>query len=97
MNINLANIDFVPGQGGGGGITPSTPEVEPLFNKSEGYLKYEPAFIVESMSNKMLSLPEIDAINTNILCNNIGDNVYLFSPFINKFFRFNFETFKFDS
>ena len=39
MNINLANIDFVPGQGGGG-ITPSTPEVEPLFNKENGYLKY---------------------------------------------------------
>ena len=38
MNINLANIDFIPGQGGGGGITPSTPEVEPLYNKSEGYL-----------------------------------------------------------
>ena len=37
MNIDLANIDFIPGQGGG--ITPSTPEVEPLFNKSEGYLK----------------------------------------------------------
>ena len=39
MNINLANIDFIPGQGGGG-ITPSTPEVEPLFNKQDGYLKY---------------------------------------------------------
>ena len=40
MNINLANIDFIPGQGGGGGITPSTPEVAPLFNKQNGYLKY---------------------------------------------------------
>lgn len=97
MNIDLANIDFVPGQGGGGGITPSTPEVEPLFNKSEGYLKYEPAFIVESMSNKMLSLPEIDSTNTNILLNNIGDSIYLFNPLRNKFFGFNFETFKFDS
>ena len=97
MNIDLANIDFIPGQGGGGGITPSTPEVEPLFNKSEGYLKYEPAFIIESMSNKMLSLPEIDATNTNILLNNIGDRIYLFNPFRNKFFGFNFETFKFDS
>lgn len=96
MNIDLANIDFVPGQGGGG-ITPSTPEVEPLFNKSEGYLKYEPAFIVESMSNKMLLLPEIDATNTNILLNNIEDRIYLFNPFRNKFFRFNFYTFKFDS
>ena len=97
MNIDLANIDFVPGQGGGGGITPSTPEVEPLFNKSEGYLKYEPAFIVESMSNKMLSVPEIDTTNTNILLNNIGDRIYLFNPLRNKFFGFNFETFKFDS
>ena len=97
MNINLANIDFVPGQGGGGGITPSTPEVEPLFNKQDGYLKYEPAFIVESMSNIMLSVPEIDTTNTNILLNNIGDNIYLFNPLRNKFFGFNFETFKFDS
>lgn len=97
MNIDLANIDFAPGQGSGGGITPSTPEVAPLFNKSEGYLKYEPAFTVESMSNKMLLLPEIDSTNTNILLNNIGDNIYLFNPLINRFFRFNFETFKFDS
>ena len=97
MNINLANIDFAPGQGGGGGITPSTPEVEPLFNKSEGYLKYEPASIVESMSNKMLSVPEIDATNTNILLNNIGYSIYLFNPLRFKFFGFNFETLKFDS
>lgn len=96
MNIDLANINFVPGQGGGG-ITPSTPEVAPLFNKSEGYLKYEPAFIIESMSNTILSVPEIDATNTNILLNNIGDNIYLFNPMRNKFFRFNFNTFKFDS
>ena len=41
MEINLANIDFIPGQGGGGGITPSTPEVAPLFNKKNGYLKYK--------------------------------------------------------
>ena len=40
MNINLANIDFIPGQGGGGGITPDTPEVAPLFNKENGYLNY---------------------------------------------------------
>ena len=97
MNIDLANIDFAPGQGGGGGITPSTPEVEPLFNKSEGYLKYEPGFIIESMSNTMLSFPEIDTTNANILLNNIGDRIYLFNPFENRFFGFNFETFKFDS
>lgn len=95
MNIDLANIDFVPGQGGGG-ITPSTPEVAPLFNKSEGYLKYEPGFIIESMSNTMLSVPEIDSTNTNILLNNIGNSVYLFNPLRNKFFGFNFETLKFD-
>ena len=51
MNINLANIDFIPGQGGGG-ITPSTPEVEPLYNKYEGYLKYVPGITyLEGMSN----------------------------------------------
>ena len=90
----IATESWVQSQGY---ISDPNNDLVPLFNKQNGYLKYEPALIVESMSNKMLSVPKIDATNVNILCNNIGDNVYLFNPLRNKFFGFNFETFKFDS
>ena len=91
MNINLANIDFVPGQGGGG-ITPSTPEVAPLFNKSEGYLKYKQRFIYnrefDAMSNKIISVSS-DKLYTSSLCNTIGDKVYMYNPYDeNRFFIF---------
>lgn len=99
MNINLANIDFIPGQGGGGGITPSTPEVAPLFNKSEGYLKYKPRVIYnrefDAMSNKIISVSS-DKLYTSSLCNTIGDKVYMYNPYDeNRFFIFNKGTLSF--
>ena len=39
MNINLANIDFVPGQGGGGSLTPEEQDaLDTLVDSSEGVL-----------------------------------------------------------
>ena len=96
MNINLANIDFIPGQGGGG-ITPSTPEVAPLYNKSEGYLKYDPAITyLEGMSNEGFTFKNINNNSLKNLVNTIDDKVYAYNPSENKFFRFNVETFSFD-
>lgn len=96
MNIDLANIDFNPGQGGGG-ITPSTPEVQPLFNKSEGYLKYVPSVTyVEGMSNVGVDTPDINNNSVKNLCNTIGDRVYAYNPTDNRFFTFNNTTFSFD-
>ena len=99
MNINLANIDFIPGQGGGGGITPSTPEVAPLFNKSEGYLKYKPTLyysrIFDAMSNKIISVSS-DLQYSGSYCNTIGDKVYMYNPYDeNRFFIFNKNTLSF--
>ena len=99
MNIDLANIDFVPGQGGGGGITPSTPEVAPLFNKSDGYLKYKTmtihSFLFDAMSNKIISVSS-DKLYTPSLCNTIGDKVYMYNPYDeNRFFIFNKNTLSF--
>ena len=99
MNINLANIDFIPGQGGGGGITPSTPEVEPLYNKSEGYLKYKLSIgydrEFDAMSNKVISVSS-DELYTSSLCNTIGDKVYMYNPYDgNRFFIFNKRTLSF--
>ena len=99
MNINLANIDFVPGQGGGGGITPSTPEVAPLFNKSDGYLKYKRGVTYfmefDAMSNKIISVSS-DKLYSSSLCNTIGDKVYMYNPYDeNRFFIFNTGTLSF--
>ena len=99
MNINLANIDFIPGQGDGGGITPSTPEVAPLFNKGYGYLKYKPRVIYsrdfDAMSNKIISVSS-DKLYTSSLCNTIGDKVYMYNPYDeNRFFIFNKNTLSF--
>lgn len=96
MNIDLANIDFNPGQGGGG-ITPSTPEVQPLFNKSDGYLKYVSGVTyVEGMSNVGVDTPNINNNSVKNLCNTIGDRVYAYNPTDNRFFAFNNTTFSFD-
>ena len=96
MNINLANIDFIPGQGGGG-ITPSTPEVEPLYNKSVGYLKYVPGIsYLGGMSNAGFTFDNIKSNSLKNLVNTIDDKVYAYNPYKNSFFIFNIETFSFD-
>ena len=98
MNINLANIDFIPGQGGGG-ITPSTPEVAPLYNKSEGYLKYVPGIThLEGMSNAGYEIfGYIErSYRANNLVNKIYNKVYAYNPYEDRFLRFNEETFSFD-
>lgn len=49
MNINLANIDFVPGQGGGGSLTPEEQDaLDTLVDSSEGVLN-----TVEIKSNNL--------------------------------------------
>ena len=78
MNINLANIDFVPGQGGGGGITPSTPEVEPLFNKQIGYLKYNLTSI--GYNETWIGNANFPTTYGARYVFNVGDGVYNFAP-----------------
>lgn len=91
MNIDLANIDFVPGQGGGGGITPSTPEVAPLFNKSEGYLKYN--LTVTSYNETWIGNANFPTTYGARYVFNVGDGVYNFAPIEiggdGKIYKFN--------
>ena len=77
MNINLANIDFVPGQGGGGGITPSTPEVAPLFNKENGYLNYN--LIAPGYSETWIEGGNFPTTYGARYVFNVGDGVYNFA------------------
>lgn len=97
MNIDLANIDFIPGQGGGGGITPSTPEVAPLFNKQIGYLKYDltPAVYETWIGNA--NFPTTFGARYVF---NVGDEVYNFAPIESggdgNIYKFNEEKYEFE-
>ena len=95
MNINLANIDFVPGQGGGGGITPSTPEVEPLFNKQDGYLNY--TLIAPGYSETWIGNANFPTTYGARYVFNVGGEVYNFVPGADSnIYKFNEEKGEFE-
>ena len=98
MNIDLANIDFVPGQGGGGGITPSTPEVEPLFNKQDGYLNYN--LIAPGYSETWIGGGNFPSTEGSKYVFSVGDGVYNFVPTNENgdgnVYKFNEESGKFE-
>ncbi len=97
MNINLANIDFVPGQGGGG-ITPSTPEVEPLFNKEIGYLKYN--LTATGYNETWIGNANFPTTYGARYVFNVGDGVYNYAPVSlggdGNIFKFNEESGNFE-
>ena len=99
MNINLANIDFIPGQGGGGGITPSTPEVEPLFNKEDGYLMYN--LVAPGYSETWIEGGNFPSTYGGRYVFNVKDGVYNYVPIqVNggdgKIYKFNEESGNFE-
>lgn len=98
MNIDLANIDFVPGQGSGGGITPSTPEVEPLFNKQIGYLKYN--LTSTGYNETWIGNANFPTTYGARYVFNVGGEVYNFAPIEQKgdgnIYKFNEESGKFE-
>lgn len=98
MNIDLANIDFVPGQGSGGGITPSTPEVEPLFNKENGYLNYN--LIAPGYGETWIGNANFPTTYGARYVFNVGGEVYNFASTSlggdGKIYKFNEENGKFE-
>ena len=91
MNINLANIDFIPGQGGGGSLTPEEQEaLDVLMNPEEGIIVhtvYKPNVLVE---NKDLYLgytwsEHQSEIDGDFYCINDGN-----------IFKFNKKTYTYD-
>lgn len=74
-------------------------EIEPLYNKSEGYLKYVPGIThLEGMSNAGYDIFEYIKNNyrANNLVNRIYNKIYAYNPYEGRFLRFNEETFSFD-
>ena len=95
MNINLANIDFAQGQGG---ITPSTPEVAPLFNKENGYLKYK--LTTTGYYETWIGNANFPTTYGARYVFNVGDGVYNYAPVSlggnDNIFKFNEESGNFE-
>lgn len=93
MNINLANIDFIPGQGGGGSLTPDEQKaLDTLVDSSEGVLN---TFVVESEGKtKQSQNPSFTESNWNKYLYDVDGEIYCKSE--NKLFKYNPETLSFD-
>lgn len=92
MNINLANIDFIPGQGGGGLTPEQESAIDVIVNAGDGFLKHIP------------SIPIIGARRAEILIegfmnqdlHKINGDVYLHNRFDGKLYKFNRYTYQFE-
>ena len=76
MNINLANIDFVPGQGGGGSLTPEEQDaLDILVDSSEGVLN-----TVEIKGNNLNKRPWVykDDFSNYTLYSMVDGSIYYF-------------------
>ena len=90
MNINLANIDFVPGQGGGGSITPEEQDaLDTLVDSSEGVLYTD---VIES--NKFNLKPWSGNFDLNMLFPMVDGSIYLID--FPKVYKWTPETMNFE-
>lgn len=93
MNINLANIDFIPGQGGGGSLTPDEQKaLDTLVDSSEGVLN---TFVVESEGKtEQIQKPSFTESNWNRYLYDVDGEIYCKSS--GSLFKYNPETLSFD-
>lgn len=93
MNINLANIDFIPGQGGGGSLTPDEQKaLDTLVDSSEGVLN---TFVVESEGmTKQSQKPSFKTSEWNRYLYDVDGEIYCKSG--GSLFKYNPETLSFD-
>ena len=90
MNINLANIDFVPGQGGGGSLTPEEQDaLDILVDSSEGVLYTE---VIEG--NKFNYKPWSGNFNLYNLFSMVDGSIYIYD--FPKLYKWNPETMNFE-
>ena len=93
MNINLANIDFVPGQGGGGSLTPEEQKaLDTLVDSSEGVLNT--LFIKSEGISKVSQNPKFDNEDWNNYLYDIDGEIYY--KLYSEFFKYNPDNLSFD-
>ena len=93
MNINLANIDFIPGQGGGGSLTPDEQKaLDTLVDSSDGVLN---TFVVESEGiTKLNQNPNFTISDWNRYLYDEDGEIYCRTG--SYLFKYNPETLSFD-
>ena len=93
MNINLANIDFIPGQGGGGSLTPDEQKaLDTLVDSSEGVLN---TIVVESEGmTEQHQNPGLTTSDWNKYLYDVDGEIYCRSD--SSLFKYNPETLSFD-
>ena len=93
MNINLANIDFIPGQGGGGSLTPDEQKaLDTLVDSSDGVLNtivVESEGITERNQNPNFTTSDLDRYLYDV-----GGEIYCRTG--SSLFKYNPETLSFD-
>lgn len=93
MNINLANIDFIPGQGGGGLTPEQESAIDVIVNAGDGYLEHIPSvFVVGGRKTNIISGEGFRQQNLHI----INGNVYLHNNVDHKLYKFNRQTYQFE-
>ena len=93
MNINLANIDFVPGQGGGGSLTPEEQKaLDTLVDSSEGVLNT--LFIKSEGISKVVQNPKFNYEDWNDYLYDIDGEIYY--KLYSEFFKYNPDNLSFD-
>lgn len=93
MNINLANIDFVPGQGGGGSLTPEEQKaLDTLVDSSEGVLNT--LFIKSEGISKVAQNPKFENEEWNNYLYDIDGEIYY--KLYSEFFKYNPDNLSFD-
>ena len=89
-----ATEDWVSSQMSGY-VSTGASEISPLYNKSEGYLKYVPGVeLMGGMTAENETVEVSDARGTNVYT--INGEVYLFKDNVSKLYKFNEDTFNFD-
>ena len=93
MNINLANIDFIPGQGGGGLTPEQESAIDVIVNAGNGYLEHIPdIFVVGGKETNIISGEGFRQQNLHI----INGDVYLHNHIDYKLYKFNRQTYQFE-
>ena len=93
MNINLANIDFIPGQGGGGSLTPDEQKaLDTLVDSSEGVLNT--VFVKSEGKTKQNQKPSFTSSEWNKYLYDVDGEIYCKSD--SSLFKYNPETLSFD-
>ena len=93
MNINLANIDFIPGQGGGGSLTPDEQKaLDTLVDSSEGVLNT--IFVESEGMTKQNQNPSFTTSEWNRYLYDVDGEIYCRTD--SSLFKYNPETLSFD-